>query len=689
MKKLYFLLLTVLMTATSFGQVFITELADPNDNANVRYIELYNAGASSVDLSTWRIDKYTNASATVSQTLTLTGTIPAGGFYIIATGAMNSNFFDAFGVTPDQWDGAIDNVAGSNGDDNLELYDGTNTLIDQFGVPGEDGTGTNHEFEDGRAERNASVTSGNPVWDINEWTIDSDAGTGDGPQNVADSFDPGSWIGTATGPVVTIDSDITDLDYFEGNGPSAEQTFSVSGINLTGNLDVTAPTNFEISSTSGSGFGSSVSLTPSSGTVASTTLYVRLAAGLSANTYTDVLTASSTGATSETINVSGVVTPSTPQFSVFGTPDPLNYGLGNGPSNEDSIFVEGLFLTNDITVTAPTNFEVSLTSGSGFAGSVTVTQTSGTVASTEVFVRLAAGLTVGAYNGDITVSSSPAADQTVALTGNVFGAATNALVLVGVYDGPLTGGVPKGIELMALADIPDLSVFGISSVFNGGGSSAGTVTYNFPADAVAAGDRIYLTNDATGFTSFFGFAPTYTDNVVNVNGDDAIELYEGTTIIDTFGTVDCDPNASGTTCPEWEYLDGWAYRVDNTGPDGGFVLANWTFSGANQLEGGVTNDATTAPYPIATYTNNVLSNATFTQTNNFSIYPNPVKAGYVNIKTTSNEAVNITVFDLLGKKVITKTLSNNKLNVSSLKSGVYLLNIEQNGASTTKKLVIE
>lgn len=89
-----------------------------------------------------------------------------------------------------------------------------------------------------------------------------------------------------------------------------------------------------------------------------------------------------------------------------------------------------------------------------------------------------------------------------------------------------------------------------------------------------------------------------------------------------------------------------------------------------------------------TWSDATLTTQDFSQAN-FSIYPNPVKAGYVNIKTTSNEAVNVTVFDLLGKKVITKTLSNNKLNVSSLKSGVYLLNIEQNGASTTKKLVVE
>ena len=69
MKKLYFLLLTVLMTATSFGQVFITEIADPNNNAEARFIELYNAGPTDVDFTEgngWQIDKYTNASASVS-----------------------------------------------------------------------------------------------------------------------------------------------------------------------------------------------------------------------------------------------------------------------------------------------------------------------------------------------------------------------------------------------------------------------------------------------------------------------------------------------------------------------------------------------------------------------------------------------------------------------------------------------
>ncbi|MBL1212407.1 MAG: T9SS type A sorting domain-containing protein [Ignavibacteriae bacterium] len=210
MRKLFTIITGIFLLNVSIsGQVFITELADPNNNAGVRYIELYNAGASAVDFtegSNWRIDKYTNASATVSQTLNLSGIIPAGGFYIIATGTDDGDFFSVYGVNANQFDGADNDVAGSNGDDNLELYDGTGTLIDQFGVPGEDGSGTAHEFEDGRAERVATVTSGNSTWDTAEWNIDNDSGGGEGPQDAPADFDPGAWIGAAS----TIDPEPTN-----------------------------------------------------------------------------------------------------------------------------------------------------------------------------------------------------------------------------------------------------------------------------------------------------------------------------------------------------------------------------------------------------------------------------------------------------------------------------------------------
>ena len=366
----------------------------------------------------------------------------------------------------------------------------------------------------------------------------------------------------------------------------------------------------------------------------------------------------------------------------------LGYETGNGPSGEGSFTVGGTNLTDDILVTAPTDFEISETSGGTFTQSITLAE-GGTseVAETIIYVRLQASLAINSYSGDITLTSAGADPKTIAITGSVYAPPTNNLVLTGAYDGPLTGGTPKGIELYALQDIPDLSKFGISSVSNGGGSSAGNVEYTFPADAVSAGTYIWLATEAPQFTTFFGFSPTYTNDVVGINGDDSIELYENGVIIDTFGTVDCDPNAGGSLCPEWDHLDGWGYRNDDTGPDGTFVLANWFFSGPNALDGEALNSTATTPFPIGTYANTLSLNQF--EVNNFKLYPNPTNTGFVNLSSKNNSKMSVKVFDLLGKHVLDKTMSNNTLDVSGLTSGVYIMKVSQDNATITKKLVIQ
>lgn len=170
------------------------------------------------------------------------------------------------------------------------------------------------------------------------------------------------------------------------------------------------------------------------------------------------------------------------------------------------------------------------------------------------------------------------------------------LVITGVIDGPLSGGVPKAIELYVLNDIPDLSIYGLGSANNGGGSDGQEFT--FPADAATAGSFIYVATESTGFSDFFGFAPTYTNgSAPSINGDDAVELFQSGAVVDVFGDINTDGTGQA-----WEYQDGWAYRVDGTGPDGStFVLANWTFSGPNALDGETTNATAAVPFPIGTY----------------------------------------------------------------------------------------
>ncbi|MBL4654030.1 MAG: T9SS type A sorting domain-containing protein [Flavobacteriales bacterium] len=207
-----------------------------------------------------------------------------------------------------------------------------------------------------------------------------------------------------------------------------------------------------------------------------------------------------------------------------------------------------------------------------------------TVTTTETITNLIPGTTYDAYVRDVCSSS---------------------LMLTGVYDGPLTGGEPKGIELYAHDDIGDLSIYGIGSANNGGGTDGQEFT--FPSVSVSAGAYIYVAYDSTGFADYMGFSADYTGSVSNVNGDDAFELFLNGTVIDVFGDINCDPNGGSTnpTCATnvWEYLDGWAYRnngeVNNMGV---FDTLAWTFSGPNATDGCSTNSTCGSVFPNGTFT---------------------------------------------------------------------------------------
>ena len=176
---------------TTTNTVFFSELADPNNNPNARFIELYNSGTDAIDLTGWVIRRYTNGNPESTSSIDLTGsTINAGQAFVIA--AQKDAFETAFGFAPDLA-AETGGPADSNGDDNIELVDPSGNVVDAFGVPGEDGTGTNHEFEDGRANRKASVTQGNPTYTFAEWDIwndSGDAGTTNAPQDAPGAFTP-------------------------------------------------------------------------------------------------------------------------------------------------------------------------------------------------------------------------------------------------------------------------------------------------------------------------------------------------------------------------------------------------------------------------------------------------------------------------------------------------------------------
>lgn len=72
---------------------------------------------------------------------------------------------------------------------------------------------------------------------------------------------------------------------------------------------------------------------------------------------------------------------------------------------------------------------------------------------------------------------------------------------------------------------------------------------------------------------------------------------------------------------------------------------------------------------------------------NIKIYPNPVK-NQLSIRLNTATETSVDIYDVLGKKVISKLIYNSDtISTQSLSSGIYILKITQGNASISKKLI--
>lgn len=107
---------------------------------------------------------------------------------------------------------------------------------------------------------------------------------------------------------------------------SASQSFTSTGSNLSGNITVTAPTNFEVSLSSGSGYADQLTTV----TAATTTIYARVKASAPAGIYSGNITLSTPGGASKQVSVSATVL----------STEPVNSSTSITYSNVTSISME-------------------------------------------------------------------------------------------------------------------------------------------------------------------------------------------------------------------------------------------------------------------------------------------------------------------------------------------------------------
>ncbi|WP_108244487.1 Ig-like domain-containing protein [Muricauda brasiliensis] len=187
--------------------------------------------------------------------------------------------------------------------------------------------------------------------------------------------------------------------------------------------------------------------------------------------------------------------------------------------------------------------------------------------------------------GEVTNASSSSEGITLAIIEQL-----PALSLKGImaltWDGSGTND-GKAIHLVANQDIADLSLYGLGTANNGDGTDGNEFT--LPAISVAAGDDILVAREMALLSTYLGGCAGEFEHVlqaesaINQNGDDAIELFQGDTVIETYG----DANVDGTG-EAWEYSGTWAYKFD------GF----WTTGGLDCSVGSTTSADSNCPYPI-------------------------------------------------------------------------------------------
>lgn len=134
------------------------------------------------------------------------------------------------------------------------------------------------------------------------------------------------------------------------------------------------------------------------------------------------------------------ITASTATLTDFG-----NVIKGNVSSSERSFTVLGTDLTANIVITAPAGFQISTGSGAEFVASVgpiTLTKVNGAVAEKAIYVKFAP-TAAQVYSGNITVTSTGAANKNIAVsgTGLLTGIDKNWDSNVTVYPNPFTDAI--------------------------------------------------------------------------------------------------------------------------------------------------------------------------------------------------------------------------------------------------------
>ena len=296
MKKV-FTLLFILLSFTGFSQqVRITQVygagGDIGSTYNQDFIELFNSGYSTIDISGWSVQYASATGSSWSAVVIPTSTSLAGGKHFLiglASGATGNalpipDVSGGFNISNTEGKVALVNTS--------TLLSGT-TACSDGAVVDVVGYGATASCYKVAPVNTAGITNDKSCrrqfiecFGANNNSLDFMIGNVS-PRN---STDPTSYC--TPGPMLNADVGVGNINVWTTMGASYETQYLMSGSyldNYPGNITVTASTGIEVSLTSGSGYASSVNIPYSSATLDNVTIYLRVntaAAGIVNGTIT-------------------------------------------------------------------------------------------------------------------------------------------------------------------------------------------------------------------------------------------------------------------------------------------------------------------------------------------------------------------------------------------------------------------
>ncbi|PNQ75085.1 hypothetical protein C1T31_02820 [Hanstruepera neustonica] len=669
MKKIYFLLFTCLLTAISFAQTSDLYFSMYGEgSSNNKFLEIYNGTGSDVNLDDYAFPNVSNDPTVVGE-YEFWNTFPSG--FILADG-------DVFVIAHGSADATILAAADmtfnflSNGDDGFALVanDGTwndantngtvdagemtgFTVLDWLGdFDGDPGSGwdvagvtaatANHTLT-----RKTSVCGPN-----NDWASSAGTDANDSEWIVTDidsGWDNlGSYVGCSSDPVLTITSPVDGTAFASG----------------TTNVDVSIDVQNFVIGNPGAGIDGHIHWTlngvsqpmkyntdPESITVVdgeSYTVFMQLVD----NSHTPIM-------------------PAVEQTVTFSVEFPCDLQVGT------------ITTTCDTETAGVDTYTVSIE----YTGGGTSTY----IIDTEGFGSVGGDDPSSVTDGTITITGvDEGTNFTITFTGDISDSScdfTRSITSPACVGGVVCGSYGDIIitEIMQNPNVVNDSEGEWFEVYNTTGAPINMQGWIIKDDASAGEEFVIsaLIVPANGYAVFGINADMGTNGGVPVdyeyagislgNGADGLIIECSGTMIDTViwdGGTDF-PDPTGISME----LSLTAFNADDND-----IGANWgegssPFGGGDLGTPGSANDFT-------------LSVDSFNAAQ-FNVYPNPVTNGFVNITSTDNNDISVAIFDILGKQVINTNVSNKRVDVSSLKTGIYMMRISQNGNSITKKLVIK